>query len=172
MRTWPQEFIDVKHILTQDERNQMSFSLAEKQIEISGLEDEKKSVTSTYKAKIDAKTAEVKLLSHQIKDGYITLTVHAEKRRNYMEKRWEWWDTASGEMVKTEPFAGTDFQMTTDDVDDQGEPIQDVEHQEVRMLSDGSEGDGTPFVDVPNDDPDGGDPSNEKPVTKGPKKNR
>jgi len=171
MRTWPQEFINVKHVLTQDERNQMSFELAEKQIEISGLEDEKKGVASTFKAKIDAKTAEVKLLSHQIKDGYITLTTTAEKRRNFQEKRWEWWDVTTGEMVKSEPFVGSDFQMTTDDMEPEGEGVQDVDHQEVIMLPEASIGDETPFVDLPDGGPDGGD-ADDEPKKGGPKKRK
>ena len=172
MRTYPQEFINVKHFLTQDERNSMSFDLAEKQIDISGLEDEKKSVVSTYKAKIDAKTAEVKLLSHQIKDGYITLTINAEKRRNTKEKRWEWWDPNTGEMVKQEPFVGSDFQMTTEDLESQEEEVQDVDHQEVMMLPEASIGEDTAFVDIPDSGPDGGDSDDNQPKDKGPKKKK
>lgn len=172
MRTWPQEFINVKHFLTQDERNSMSFDLAEKQIEFSGLEDEKKSVVSTYKAKMDAKMAEVKLLSHQIKDGYITLTINAERRRNTDEKRWEWWDPNTGEMVKQEPFVGSDFQMTTEDLEAQKEGVQDVDHQEVIMLPEASIGEDTEFVDIPGDGPDGDDPKDSKPKGDGPKKKK
>jgi hypothetical protein len=109
------EYVNIKHVLTQEERNDMAFTLAEKQIEMNSLEDEKKSVTSSYKAKIDAKKAEINVLSGNIKDGYVFHSLYCEKRRNVKKKQWEWWDTQNGEMIKVEPFQGKDYQISTDD---------------------------------------------------------
>lgn len=176
--TGTMEYIDHKHILTQDERNEMGMQLAEKQIEIQTLLEEKKGVTSSYTAKVDIKKAEISLAATQIKDGYIILSVYAERRRNFRDKVWEWMDPNTGEVLKTKPFEGTDFQMRVGDVDESDEAIpgdesgevQDVEHSEVLMIGPGiaepEETDG----DDPDTGPDGEETDEPKKGRKGPKK--
>lgn len=109
------EYINIKHILTQEERNEMAFSLAEKQLEKNMLEDEKKSVTSSYKAKIDAKNAEINVLSGNVKDGYVFVSIYSDRRKNTVTRQWEWWNPETGEIVKTEPFSPKDYQTNIDD---------------------------------------------------------
>lgn len=158
MRSYPMEFIDAKHYLTQEERNDMGFSLSEKHIEISNLTEEKKGVVANYTAKIDQRKAEISLLSTNIANGYVMLSLHAEKRRNYKERMWEWWDTNTGEIVKTKPFEGSDFQLRTDDVEEPEpeQPVEDVQHTEALLLGSG-EAESVEYQDVDNDpSPDGG----------------
>lgn len=142
MATVKQEYISIKHPFSQDERNDIAAKLAEKQIEIGELEDEKKSAASRYKAEIDARTAEVKLYSRQIKDGFVFLDIYADVHRNFKDKQWEWIDPATGEIVKTKPFEGKDFQMTIDDEAD----IVDIEHEEPKLL--GPPSDDIEYIDL------------------------
>lgn len=125
-----QEYVEIKHYFSQEERNNIASKLAEKQIEIGELEDDKKSAASRFKAEIDARTAEVKLFSRQIKDGFVFLNVYADVHRNFKEKQWEWIDPTTGEVVKTKPFEGKDFQMTIDDESD----VVDGEYEEQKLL--------------------------------------
>jgi len=165
------EYVDSKHILSQDERNQMGLNLASKHIEVGDLLEEKKANVSQYTAKIDAKKAEISLLSTQINNGYVILSVYAEKRRNFTDKVWEWIDPNTGEIVKTEPFMGNDFQMRTDDVDYRDIPqdpdVQDVEHTEILLLGAPGVGEEIEFTDVDSsdvdDDHDDDDDDNDNP---------
>ena len=116
--SYPMEYVNAKHYLSQEERNEMAMSLAEKHIDITNLQEEKKGVVSEYTAKIDVKKAEINLMSTHIKDGYITRSVHAQKKKNFFTKQWEWIDPNTGEILKKEAFTGSDFQMRVDDNDD------------------------------------------------------
>lgn len=174
MSKYPLEVIDYKHVLTQDERNEKAMQLAEKHIDIDTLKDEKKSMNTSYQAKIDQKMAEVNLFSIEIKDGYVTLTIQAEKRKNFFTHQWEWYNPNTGELLKTKPFEGRDWQMSVDDQDDFEErkdpfnedgEVQDVDHSEVLMIGPGI----IEPEEIDGEDPDSG-PDDEE--TEEPKKGR
>ncbi|TXH14196.1 MAG: DNA-binding protein [Hyphomicrobiaceae bacterium] len=99
METYPTEDITVIHNLTQEERNEKAMELSQKQIDFNDLEDEKKAVAADYKARMDAINGSIKILSRQIKDGYIIETITAEKRRNFERKQWEYYNIDTGELA-------------------------------------------------------------------------
>jgi len=120
------EDIEIKHDLTQDERNEMNTQLTDKLIEISEVEDEKKAKAAQFKARLDGLNGDVNLLARQLRDGYIFYTVSAERRRNYLLKRWEYVNPETGELLKSEPFMGRDFQMRVgDNFEDPIRPLRD-----------------------------------------------
>jgi hypothetical protein len=105
------ENISYKYFFSPAEREDNARKLADAQIGKMELEDEKKAVTSEYKAKIDGKDSEIKLISRHIIDGYTTKTKYALKQKNYTQKVWEWVDEDTGEVVKTEPLSPKDMQQ-------------------------------------------------------------
>lgn len=60
----------LKHDFTQDEILEKGTELARINAEKNGIENEKKAVTSSFKAKIDAKDAEIQELSNHINNGF------------------------------------------------------------------------------------------------------
>lgn len=70
----------LKCILTQDERNTLGDDLAQQYIDIQQLEEQKKSATSNFKAKIDAATADASQKARVLKDGYEMRDVEVETR--------------------------------------------------------------------------------------------
>lgn len=105
------ENISYKYFFTPAEREENARKLADAQIGKMELEDEKKAVTSEYKAKIDGKDSEIKLISRHIIDGYTTRTKYALKRKNFDAKVWEWVDEDTGDVLKTEPLMPKDLQQ-------------------------------------------------------------
>jgi hypothetical protein len=68
--TMQQERINVKHVFSEDELRVISKDLARYTSEVNQLEDEKKSIVSQLKAKIDAAKAEINLHASYISNGY------------------------------------------------------------------------------------------------------
>lgn len=73
----------IRYSFSKDEVAQKSTQLAETCGEKSHLVDEKKSVMSDYKAKIDAKDSIIGLLSNHITNGYEIKTVECEVEMDY-----------------------------------------------------------------------------------------
>ena len=68
----------LKCLLTEKEIREAGSSLARQYSRVAELEDEKKSVTSDFKAKIDLATAEASILARMIQNGYEFRTVDCE----------------------------------------------------------------------------------------------
>ncbi len=131
--TEEKEYVEIKYFFTQDEKNKLAFSLAERSVEKSELEEEKKASASQYKAKIDGVAANIHILSRHIKDGWEHRKVYATKRKNLLAGIWEWIDPETGEVIKSERLVGKDMQLSLDEqrayeeqMRQQNEPI-DVE---------------------------------------------
>jgi uncharacterized protein YktB (UPF0637 family) len=77
-----------KYVFTQDELNQLGHELARSNRERTGAEDEKKSVMSDFKARIDGLDARINRLSNNISNGFeykdmectLELDLEAKKR--------------------------------------------------------------------------------------------
>jgi len=68
------ENFDFKYTFSAEELQQKSTQLAKACEDRNNLEDEKKSMTSGFKAKIDSKSAEINILSGHINAGYEHVT--------------------------------------------------------------------------------------------------
>lgn len=78
------ELHSIRYTFTPDELAQKSTQLAETCGEKARLVEEKKSVMSDYKAKIDAKDSIISLLSSHITNGYEIKTVECEVEVDYV----------------------------------------------------------------------------------------
>lgn len=113
MSKYPKENVSYRYNFTKEEQEINSQLMANAAVAIGELEDEKKAIASEYKAKIDAKTAELNLLSRHVIDKYTQKTSYLNKRKNFDTMRWEWFDD-DGVLLKTEPLAGKDRQRDID----------------------------------------------------------
>lgn len=68
---------------TKDEILQKAEQLASARIECNALDEEKKTVASDYKAKIDAKQAEINMLAGHIQHGFEKLTKACQMHKNF-----------------------------------------------------------------------------------------
>ncbi|RIV19746.1 hypothetical protein DYU11_22720 [Fibrisoma montanum] len=105
------ENIPYKHFYTVQERDDLSRKLAEQQLKKVELEDEKKAVTSDYKAKIDSVQSSINLLSRDVINGYTTKMVLARKTKDFDRKVWVYTHPDTEEEIKTVPLTGADLQM-------------------------------------------------------------
>ncbi|OZI09972.1 hypothetical protein BWI93_01125 [Siphonobacter sp. BAB-5385] len=109
------EYVEIKYFYSQEEKNNLAISLAEKTVEKSELEEEKKASGSQYKSKIDGLAANMNILSRQIKDGWEHRKIYARKRKSLLLGIWEWVDEETGEVIKTERLSGKDMQLSIEE---------------------------------------------------------
>jgi len=100
----------LKCILTEAEIKEAGAALARRYSEITNLEEQKKSVTSDFKAKIDAATAEASLLARQIQNGYEFRQIDCEIQRVWEDKTVQTIRLDTGEIVKTRPMTADELQ--------------------------------------------------------------
>lgn len=73
----------LKCLLTEDESREMGGELAQRYSEITDLEDQKKAVTSDFKSRIDAASAEASRIARMISNGYEFREVECEVVQDY-----------------------------------------------------------------------------------------
>lgn len=100
------------YVFTEDEKKQIAQELANKNIEIQGLEDEKKAVMSNFKAKIDQATAQVNLLATHLAQGKKQqfYKCHLDIDRTARERVWR--EVKTHKVIKREPMRPEDEQIT------------------------------------------------------------
>ncbi|KAA9357269.1 hypothetical protein [Larkinella humicola] len=142
------ETITYRHYYTPEEHSEKSQQLATVNIQKVELEDEKKAITSEYKAKIDAHQSQLNLLSRQVHDRFETRTILAVKRKNFTDRIWEYINPDSGEIIKTEPLTGRDLQYDVPLSDEElpGATSQDDSPIEGEDLENGVEPDATEYL--------------------------
>lgn len=110
MSTTLKEMISYKYSFSVEEKEINADAAARASMDRVEMEDEKKAVMSEYKAKIEAKSAEINLLARYRIDGYTTKSKYALKRKNLTGRVWEWVDEDTGEVLKTEKLSPKDLQ--------------------------------------------------------------
>lgn len=78
------------------------------------LENEKKAITSEYKAKIDAKQAEININSGHIQNGFCYRNYECYLVRNFDSGNREYYDVHTGELVTQEKLSPDDYQVKID----------------------------------------------------------
>lgn len=99
------------YIFSEEEKKQLGLDLCQENLKIQGLEDEKRAVTSNFKAKIDQATAQVNLLSTHLSQG-----IKQQMYKCYLEfdraaKMRVWKDAETDKVIKREPMRPEDAQI-------------------------------------------------------------
>lgn len=96
--------------LTEDEIKEYGAELARKYSEITDLEDQKKSITSDFKARIDAANSDAGILARKIQNGYEFRDVFCEIQYIDDEKVVQTVRQDTGEIIKTRPMTPEEMQ--------------------------------------------------------------
>lgn len=100
----------LKHILTEDEIKDYGAQLARRYSEITDLEEQKKSVTSDFKARIDSANADAGVLARKIQNGYEFKNTDCEIQWDYDEKAVTVVRLDTMETVKSRPMTPDELQ--------------------------------------------------------------
>lgn len=105
----------LKYEFSQDEIRQFGIDLARLSSEHSELEDEKKSVTSQFKAQMDAKHAEIQAVSNKINSGSERRSVDCEWRYNQPNSGMkQLWRLDTQEILTTTSMTAEEMQLELD----------------------------------------------------------
>lgn len=96
-----------KYKFTEDEKKEIAGVLARKNM----VEDEKKSVMSSYKDRIDRFEMDINKLSRNIIDGYEIRDFECRVEKNYDAHIKEYFCIHSGELIDTRPLDPSDYQQ-------------------------------------------------------------
>lgn len=103
------ENYNFQYTFTKEELEEKSKQLAKSCEERNGFEDDKKSVMSDFKAKIDSKNAEINILSNHINTGHEWLNKTCQVEYDFDNgKKHYYWD---GLKVGTEKMKPSDYQL-------------------------------------------------------------
>lgn len=99
------------YIFSEEEKKDIAKTLAEKNLEIKMLENEKKETTASFAARIFAAKSLVDLNSTYLNTGKMQKRYTTHLRINKLKGIREYKDVESGAIVKTEPMRPEDYQM-------------------------------------------------------------
>ena len=111
------EMITGKHVFTADEMRDIASEMARKVQEQASAEDEKKSVTSSFKATLDLLMASINKLSENYRNGYDYRQIECEMKPDFDLKLRRYFNVDTGETVKEEPIRPEDYQTSIPDVE-------------------------------------------------------
>src|SRR5689334_18813958 len=109
MNTTEQALKTIRYMFSEAEQHQNSKELAEACGQKKETEDEKKSIMSQFKAKIDSHDARIGLLSKWITTGYDYRSVTVQVKRNFDTGYKEYY--YQGELVDQEKLTAEDHQL-------------------------------------------------------------
>lgn len=101
-----------KYVLNEDEKKAIALTMAQKVSEVNQAEDDKKSVMSDFKSRIDGLSAEVNRSATLLNNGYEMRTIKCEVVPDYTLKVFKMIRTDNGEVAK-------ERRMTSDDLQNQ-----------------------------------------------------
>jgi len=110
------EPVKIQKVLSTEEKVDYGKKLAQLIDDGRSLERDKKEVVADFKSKIEKNKADQDKISNALRDGWIHVTFSGQKRKNYEQGVWEYLDSV-GQIVSTEKFSPSDYQMTTEDVE-------------------------------------------------------
>ena len=100
----------VKYILNDDEKKEIAITMAQKVTELNQAEDDKKSVVSDFKSRIDGLQAEVNRSATLLNNGYEMRNIKCEVIPFYSEKVFRYMRTDNGEIAKERKMTSDDMQ--------------------------------------------------------------
>lgn len=113
------------HRFTDSEIREKSAQLADTCIQKKAIEDEKKTVMSDYTHKLNAKEAEINLISNSISSGFEKKTVTCEVRKDFPKGEKTYWH--EGDHIGTEKLTAADHQLQMD-IETKQEEDKDKNH--------------------------------------------
>lgn len=99
-----------KHTFTQEEKDAKLQQMLAAMRQKDEIEDEFKTTKSNYKSKIDAKTAEIKLVGNLLNAGFEDRTFTCTLVKNFDDGRREYFEIGTGKLIGTEPLTASDYQ--------------------------------------------------------------
>ncbi len=108
------EKVYAKHTFTTEELKDIASELARKVNEQATAEDEKKSITSSLKARLDELVARINKLSENYNSGFDYRDIECELRLDFDAKLRRYFNVETGETVKEEPLRPEDYQQSMD----------------------------------------------------------
>ena len=100
-----------KYILNDDEKKEIALTMAQKVSELNQAEDDKKSVMSDFKSRIDGLSAEVNRSATLLNNGYEMRNIKCEIIPDYPSRLFRFVRTDNGEEAKTRKMTTDDLQM-------------------------------------------------------------
>jgi predicted transcriptional regulator len=105
----------LKYELSPEEMQETASHLAEKTQELGELEDQKKSVMSSFKEKIDTCQSEINRAARLYKDGYEMRDIECMVECDYTAGEVRYVRTDSGEVARVKKMTVAERQKTIDD---------------------------------------------------------
>ncbi len=105
------ETIDAPYKFTDAERLEIAGQLAAVTTKVNELEDRKKSVTSDFKAQIDAATAQANSLSSKFTAGFEMRPTECRVEFNAKKGVKTYFNLKTGELVKTSEMVQSDYEL-------------------------------------------------------------
>jgi hypothetical protein len=99
-----------KYTFSEEEKKILSMRLANVNQDKMRLDEEKKSMASSFKAKIDTSIAEINKLSMNISNGYEHRNFKCYKLLNFTTSMREYYSAETGELIQETPFMPEDYQ--------------------------------------------------------------
>lgn len=131
-----------KHTFTQSEKDQKLAQMLTAMRVKQEIEDELKTTKSTYKAKIDARDAEIKLISNLLNAGFEDRVFQCILTKNFDSLQREYHEIGTNLLIGTEPLTTADHQMqlklTEEAIKEQNketDPIQDIIFEKASALA-------------------------------------
>ena len=100
----------IKYILNEDEKKEIAITMAQKVTELNQAEDDKKSVVSDFKSRIDGLQAEVNRSATLLNNGYEMRNMKCEIISDYDAKVFRYVRTDNGETIKERKMKSEDLQ--------------------------------------------------------------
>lgn len=102
--------VQVRYEYADKERAEISQNLAQRQIELTELAEEKKAVMSGFNERQKAKNVDIAKFCRQVRDGYEMRDHQCEVILDFKKKQKRYKDTGTKKIVKTEAFTPGDEQ--------------------------------------------------------------
>jgi hypothetical protein len=102
--------VQVRYKFTPVEKATISQNLAQRQIEITELEDEKKSVVASFTERMKSKKCDIAKMSRQVRDGWENRDHECTLILDFKKKERRYRDNGTKKVVLTEAFAPADTQ--------------------------------------------------------------
>ena len=105
----------IKHIFTEEEKREISISMAQKVAELQAVEDSKKAIMSDLKSQIDSLQATVNSAATKINNGYEMQNVKCRVDKDFSSRMVYFFRVDTDELVKSRDMRADEIQMSIDD---------------------------------------------------------
>jgi hypothetical protein len=100
----------VKHMFSPDEKKEIASEMAQKIIDLQRADEERKTVSSRFKSRIDRLQAEINRAAEKLNSGYEMQEVECDVIPDYDNKVFCYYRTDTDQMVKQKPMTADDLQ--------------------------------------------------------------